>query len=568
MHLFRRYLIMGGVIAIALLFKFQNVTDSLKEVRAFRGAQLSNAVFYPMIADSVNAQEITVLIDGISYSSEKLPLYMDERLDLLIGTEALRDSFRCSSHIYDENLLRVLKYTRQADFPLDEKGYFLNDEFIEDTTGLRKSAGKLYVPVRQIADSLGYTYQWNMESNTAEVVLTGESGAIYPSSFNLYDEGRAPEVRSQGSADTCWAFASVSALESTLRPEEKRVFSVNNLAMQNAFDTEPGDGGEYTMALAYYLGWQGPVMESQDPYDGEDRPGIPPAKHVQEAQVIDSKNLEGIKEAVFLYGGVQTSIYNDLKNAESVSPYYDRDTASYCYIGTEKPNHDVVIVGWDDDYPKENFPVELPENGAFLCQNSWGENFGEDGCFYISYYDTNLGIHNVVYTGIEGTDNFDHIYQTDACGWVGQIGYGQESAYGANVYTAGENEELAAVGFYATGRGTSYTVSLVRNFTETSDFSGMRELASGSLGNAGYYTIRLDETIPLSIGERYAVVVKLSTPGSERPLAVEYRADALTGTVDISDGEGYISMNGRFWDDIEDEHACNLCLKAYTTDGE
>ena len=86
-----------------------------------------------------------------------------------------------------------------------------------------------------------------------------------------------------------------------------------------------------------------------------------------------------------------TSIYNGLRSSQSKSPYYNQKTNSYCYIGTEKPNHDVVIIGWDDSYSKENFNVDLEGDGAFVCQNSWGDTFGEDGVFYISYYDRRAG---------------------------------------------------------------------------------------------------------------------------------------------------------------------------------
>jgi len=55
--------------------------------------------------------------------------------------------------------------------------------------------------------------------------------------------------------------------------------------------------------------------------------------------------------------------------------------------------------------------------------NSWGDSFGDDGLFYVSYYDSNIGIHNVVYTRVEDNDNYDNIYQSDLCGWVGQLGY-------------------------------------------------------------------------------------------------------------------------------------------------
>ena len=87
--------------------------------------------------------------------------------------------------------------------------------------------------------------------------------------------------------------------------------------------------------------------------------------------------------------------------------------------------------------------------------NSWGTEFGDDGLFYVSYYDTNIGVHNVVYTGIEDTDNYDNIYQSDICGWVGQLGYESDTAYFSNVYTATQDEVIKAVGFYATDKNTS-----------------------------------------------------------------------------------------------------------------
>ena len=74
-------------------------------------------------------------------------------------------------------------------------------------------------------------------------------------------------------------------------------------------------------------------------------------------------------------------------------------------MGQDKPNHDVVMIGWDDNYPKENVNVDLEGDGAFICQNSWGSSCGDNGVFYVSYYDTNVGTHNVVYTDIDSTDN-------------------------------------------------------------------------------------------------------------------------------------------------------------------
>ena len=72
-----------------------------------------------------------------------------------------------------------------------------------------------------------------------------------------------------------------------------------------------------------------------------------------------------------------------MTSANGTSKYYNKEKAAYCYIGEEKPNHDIVIIGWDDNYPKENFLADIESNGAFICQSSWGDKFGENGIFYV-----------------------------------------------------------------------------------------------------------------------------------------------------------------------------------------
>lgn len=64
-----------------------------------------------------------------------------------------------------------------------------------------------------------------------------------------------------------------------------------------------------------------------------------------------------------------------------------------------------------------------------------GEDFGYKGTFYVSYYDDRIGTSNVCYTGIENTDNYGNIYQSDICGWTGSMGFeGSNTVYFANVY--------------------------------------------------------------------------------------------------------------------------------------
>ena len=95
----------------------------------------------------------------------------------------------------------------------------------------------------------------------------------------------------------------------------------------------------------------------------------------------------------------------------------------------------------------------------------------------------------------------------------------------------------------------------------------MQEVASGTLDQAGYYTIDFDTPFEVSKGERYAVVVYVKTPESQHPMAIEYdTGDPSLATVDLDDGEGYISYNGAQFTNVKTKQNCNLCIKAYSDD--
>ena len=549
----KRYVVFTLILIIIFVSDFYIFAKDNTTLGEFRGAEIESTVWSPLVAKDVNKNTIHMMIDNKEYTSDTLKFYMDDDRNIMVPVDMLREALNCSARIYQENELWVEKHSLMADYMLGTD----NDFILYD--------GKFYVSMNSLSEMLDCTCTFDTDTNTLTVVDNSEGISDVPPSYDLRTRLRVSEVRNQGTYGTCWAFAAISALESSLMPEENLLFSVDHMSMSNSFNVNQYDGGEYTMGMAYLAAWKGPVFEVDDPYgDGKTDESLTAVKHVQEMQVIDGKDYEKIKEAVFKYGGVQTSIYNALKSSQARSPYYNRATSAYCYIGTEKPNHDVVIVGWDDSYSKDNFSMDLEGDGAFICQNSWGSEFGEDGFFYISYYDTNVGTHNVVYTGIENTGNYDHIYQSDLCGWVGQLGYNKETIYGANVYTAGSDENLVAASFYATGKDSEYQLYLVKNFENVESLSSMKPVASGKLSNAGYYTIPFEQEMAVEAGERYAVVLYISTPGAVHPLAVEYKADESTENVVLDDGEGYVSPNGFEWEDVKNIEDSNICLKVFS----
>lgn len=518
-----------------------------------------------IIASNVNSRGIKLQIDGKSVQTSGNNLFFDDDMNLYIASDVMPDWFSCASNFYSSNHLILEKYNSRIVLATGQKNMMCDDVSMELAARVLVKNGRVYVPAEVVEKGLSYSYAWDVNSNTAAFASTRPDEKVFPYSYDYRAEGRVPEIKNQSTFGTCWAFAALMALETTLEPEIKVDFSEDHMSINNNFSMTQNDGGEYTMAIAYLASWTGPVLEEDDPYgDGYSPEGLEAVVHLQEAQVLESKNYDSIKKAVFLYGGVQSSLYMEMPDGKSSSMYYDEDKYSYCYIGPEKPNHDIVIIGWDDTYPASNFTIEPEGDGAFICANSWGEEFGDRGIFYISYYDSNIGVHNVIYTGVEGTDNYDNIYQSDLCGWVGQIGYDRDYAYFSNVYTAVEDETLEAVAFYAVAPDTNYEVYIVENFTNEASFSARRLLTKGSFSNAGYYTVDIPDRVELEAGSRYAIVVYIQSPNSKRPVAVEYRGDSSTASVILDDGEGYISPHGDIWIRTEDTKQCNVCLKMFT----
>lgn len=520
---------------------------------------LDNSPWGEVIASEVNDKETYFSLEN---QIKKMDLHMADNRQVYVAVEKLQEIFSCAVHFYKEENLKVERNGLSLEMTKGVDGIRIGQEELECLEPILYQNNKYYVNLSAVVEAFGFQLDWDYQENFASI-SGGESLAL-PAKYDLRDYNAVLPARNQGKLGTCWAFASLNALQTVLMPEDEYVLSPDHMSLQNSFNITQRDGGEYTMAMAYLTSWQGPVLEVEDPYaDGESPEGLMPIKHVQEIQIIEGKNYEKIKEAVYKYGGVQSSLYTSLTGSTSKSVYYNDKEYAYCFIGEDKPNHDVVIIGWDDNYPKENFNSPLEGDGAFICLNSWGPRFGDNGVFYVSYYDTNIGMHNVVYSGVENIDNYDSLYQTDLCGWVGNLGYGSSKGFFANAYTATANESLEAVGFYATGKNTAYKVYYVAEFENKQSLSERTLVAEGTLENAGYYTIPLERPQVAARGQKFAFVVEIDTPNSIHPIAVEFAADETTETVDLSDGEGYISYYGNLWSSVEDEQDCNVCLKVY-----
>lgn len=315
--------------------------------------------------------------------------------------------------------------------------------------------------------------------------------------------------------------------------------------------------------------------------------------YLKNAYMISRSNKKLIKDTLLHNGLVGVSYCNS-------SDFVNRETAAFYCPLANGTNHAVAIVGWDDDYPKENFDssiwtkdrwgdwhlvkehIKPGKDGAWLIRNSWSTNteINYYSYFWISYEDKSLS-DIWVYEMMDPTDpDFDNNYFYDSqihpCGRMSAV-------KSANIFRASgeeESETLQAVSFDLSFMGTSkvdYTIEVYTGADLQNPESGKKAegaTTSGTILLGGMYTIPLEEPVEVANGECFSVVITLSDRYS-----VNYETDGLDWSgieqsVGINQGQSYI-YNGGKWTDFSDEgdgnrngyHCGNLEIHALTANG-
>jgi uncharacterized repeat protein (TIGR01451 family) len=422
-----------------------------------------------------------------------------------------------------------------------------------------------------VSDSNKSIDSYNVTKN-----LTKTPIAILPSYYDLRLLGKLTPVGDQGSSGVCWAFASLGSLESCLLPNETWNFSENNMKnilsvnYPQGFDREANDAGSWEEATAYLTSYNGPVTSTQDPfneYSSYSPSNLTIVKHVQDTVILDPRNSTGtidnnrIKDAIMEYGAVYSLMsYDDF--------YLNPLTNGYYYNGSLAVNHAVDIVGWDDNYSKDNFFNDAPGNGAFIVSNSWGSGWGDNGYFYVSYYDKYLASsdYNVVFMDAEPTSNYDNIYQYDPYGAVGSLGYDDDVGWFSNIFKSNGNEKLEASSFYVFSPNSTYKMFVYLNPSSNNPSSGVLvDSQTGIISSEGYKTIKLDKVVQLLKGQKFSVVVELTSPNNSYPITIEYPLAGYSSKATAKPGESYVSEFGKTWQDLTNILPnANVCLKAFT----
>lgn len=315
-----------------------------------------------------------------------------------------------------------------------------------------------------------------------------------------------------------------------------------------------------------------------------------------ETNYLPTRDTEGrlngsaIKQALLTGTSVTASYASTQYNAASLPNGKSVTVQQYNEPGKTAVNHAVQIIGWDDTIPASAFRGgSQPQNpGGWLLRNSWGKDWGTDGCFYLSYEDGSLS--ETCQFIASGEQPYQHNYQYDGTGWNATVGVKSNPAAPvrmANVFSASGDEAIRAVAFYTTAHDASYSIQIYTDLRDrTNPESGTPAFSKAQAGTepyAGYHTIALQTPIRIDKGRLFSIVVEMKNPEEKirvanadalYPVACERdgQSGGVTVEANIAPGQSFIRSGGDAWQDLanfsetDGVSLANVCLKAFTTD--
>lgn len=206
----------------------------------------------------------------------------------------------------------------------------------------------------------------------------GDGTRDLPAVWDWRAHGGVTPAKSQGGCGSCWAFAAVGALEAAVRIDSGRIVDLSEQQVLACSSGSDGcSAGTLPNALEVLVR-RSSVSEACLPYEASD--DVPCQYDCRFIAYADgyapvAADIPSLKQSVYqrpLVAGMRT--YSD---------FYAYTGGCYEHAGSDLPNHDVLVVGWDD--------TACGGAGAWICKNSWGGQWGIDGFFYLRYGSCQLG---------------------------------------------------------------------------------------------------------------------------------------------------------------------------------
>ncbi len=410
--------------------------------------------------------------------------------------------------------------------------------------------------------------------------------------FDGRNYGYVTSAKNQGGKLICWAYTAIGAVEANILRKgidssvTKDTLDLDEIAAayvrhnrdgqqdplfntsNDTFEDEWNQGSHADDAFLAMTQGYSPVDQatSDMPTDNEIKKAISESKYFVRGFTRIDNDIDAIKRAILQYGSV---------TMEYKAPIYTSQKYLY-YSDGHSLGHASLIVGWDDSIKSNLFTPDQPSSdGAWIVKNSWGpggEYVNNTYCFYLSYesylsnnlytVDTSLkeDYPNLYYYDGQVVNN-DTRFVTDAHGAI----------FEAKLTNAAEQEQLKAVVFGFKNKKLTANVKIYRHltvnpgnvndtFNNPTNGKLVAEKKNLYFENEGFYTVDLDEPIPLEQGEYFSIVIS-GVDTNNNPLYAVYGADSKSVndmTYRLYNGEWTSVKTGGYY---ADSASYNMCAR-------
>ena len=396
------------------------------------------------------------------------------------------------------------------------------------------------------------------------------SAAASDSKYSSISSGFVTTPKHQYSIGACWAFSSLSLVESNALKNKLGTYDLSEAHMiyglvSGGFSDDAGKNGRYyTTSMSggpimfgptYFFNNKGMLSESEMPYPQTEKKikssEYPSGKKMLTVNQFDLFNLNSygvcstdeinlIKNQIINNGSVGVSIYmKELLFSDTAKDYYLATTSN-----SELPNHAVSLVGWDDTISKSKFNGAT-RNGAWIVKNSWGSSWSNDGYFYLSYDDYFGCKYAYSYSGVSKT-TFDNTYAAADVVGLTPISFGSDISFASKFTKKTSGTETIKRVSFMSGANVDYKVYLAKdgNINNKNNFT---LLGSGTSQVMGIKSVNVNG---VDITSNYAIVIEFTVKNNSRnTIYTMCNVSSYTSHLSYSTGTNYYGSVNK-WNDL------------------